>query len=336
MDATNRTPGKCLTVVATDKEWRNYIVPILKYSFDIDMDGKATLANVQSDIDLVDTYYGEDASRSSIRRPSQLFDFKPGTDIVVIAEAHPPADRGATQVDVMLQVGPIHKIVRAYGFRVWRKSAFGGVVPGPSMPIRAPVPLIYELAWGGQDLSDPAHPVGEPQNFVGRGISTNQDSLVDTPAAQLEDPDNPIGSRTVRPAALGAIHRHWQPRVSYAGTYDQVWMDTRMPLLPSDFHPRFHVCVPDDQWSATPLNSDVPIQVLNAAPSGIFSCQLPRIAPGFYSIVQGQRQHHATHLDTILVNAVERRVELTWRAAVPMPLKLEMINRIEVFEKAVI
>ncbi|HMA93882.1 MAG TPA: hypothetical protein VKP30_14425, partial [Polyangiaceae bacterium] len=63
---------------------------------------------------------------------------------------------------------------------------------------------------------------------------------------------------------------------------------------------------------------------------------LPRLAPGFSSVVSGQRQDHRTHLDTILVNAVERQIELTWRAAIPMPKKLEMLERIRVVEKQVL
>ncbi len=140
----------------------------------------------------------------------------------------------------------------------------------------------------------------------------------------------------MKPAAFGAIHRHWQPRLSYAGTYDQVWQETRMPILPEDFDNRFHVCVPEDQWSPVPLRSDERIEVLGVIPEGTFFCQLPRIAPGFSSVIQGKLTAHRTHLDTVLINAVERKVELTWRAAVPMPRKLEMVERIVVLEKQVL
>jgi hypothetical protein len=64
--------------------------------------------------------------------------------------------------------------------------------------------------------------------------------------------------------------------------------------------------------------------------------QLPRIAPGFSAVAFGKRQEFRTQLDTVLVNAIERRVELTWRVAIPMPKKLEMLERILVFEKKVI
>ncbi|MGC4070375.1 MAG: DUF2169 domain-containing protein [Polyangiaceae bacterium] len=204
------------------------------------------------------------------------------------------------------------------------------------MPIRKPIALTYENAWGGQDVSEPETPVGEPRNFVGRGIARDPRMLVGQPAAQLEDPEFPIGVRGAKPAAFGAIHRHWQPRISFAGTYDKTWEETRMPLLPADFDSRFHVCVPEDQWSSSPLRSDEPIEVLGVTPEGLFSCQLPRIAPGFSSVISGQRKDYRTHLDTILVDVMARRVELTWRAAIPLPKKLEMVQRISVVEKEVI
>jgi hypothetical protein len=336
MDVWNKTAGHCETVIAADKDGRQYVVPILKYTFDIGVGGFVKPAKEPSPIDIADTYYGEEPAASSIRRPSQLFEAKPGTDVVLIAEAHPPTDREVTQLDVMLRMGPIRKIVRAYGFRVWQVAAFGGLTAGPAMPIRKPIPLTYELAWGGVDLTDPANPLAEPRNYSGRGICREPKRLVGQPAAQLEDPERPIGSRGVRPAAFGAIHRHWQPRFSFAGTYDQAWQDARMPLLPVDFDNRFHVCVPEDQWSPTPLRSDEPIEVLGVVPEGLFSCKLPRISPGFSSVIQGKRQDYRTHLDTVLINAVERKVELTWRAAVLMPKKLEVLEKIEVVEKEVV
>ncbi len=109
-----------------------------------------------------------------------------------------------------------------------------------------------------------------------------------------------------------------------------------MPILPNDFDNRYHVCVPEDQWCATPLRGDEPIEVLNVTPEGLFSCQLPRIVPGFSSVTLGKRQEHRTHLDTLLINAVERKVELTWRAAIAIPKKLEMIDRVLVFAKEIV
>ena len=65
---------------------------------------------------LVDETYGPDPSKSSLRRPSDLCDFKPGTDVILVGHAHAPRS-GATHVDVSMRVGPVAKTVRAFGPR---------------------------------------------------------------------------------------------------------------------------------------------------------------------------------------------------------------------------
>lgn len=332
----NATQGRHITVPIKDKAGRPHLVCILKLTFAVSAVGKVECLGAEgADPDLVDTYNGDDVAASSIRRPSQVFDFKPGTDVILLGHAFPP--RGsATRVDVSLRFGPIAKTVRAHGLRVWQSGTFGGLTPGPSLPVREPIPLVYELAWGGTDLRNPDKPLGEPRNYVGRGISREPRALVGQPAAQLEDPKHPIGGSDSVPTAFGAIHRHWQPRASFAGTYDQAWMKTKMPLPPDDFDPRFHVAVPPDQWSLAPLRGDELCEIHGATPAEVWRFQLPRIAPGFSSIVGGRTQEHRTHLDTILIDADAGRVELTWRAAVPLPRKYQMLERVRMVEKSVL
>ncbi|XXX80857.1 DUF2169 domain-containing protein [Sorangium sp. So ce134] len=337
MNVLNLTKGRTFAVPIKDKTGRAYLATLLKYTFAVGPTGRVELLGRDAaEVDLVDTYQGEDPARASIRRPSQLFEQKPGTDVILLGHAHPPPRGSVTHVDVSLRAGPVQKTVRAHGLRVWKAGAFGGVSPGPARPVREPIPLAYELAWGGTDVSDPQRPVCEPRNPVGRGVAREPRSLVNQPAAQLEEPSRPAGSAGSAPASFGPIHRHWQPRASFAGTYDEAWMKTKMPLLPDDFDPRFHVCVPPDQWSPAPLRGDEPCEIRGATPEGVWRFQLPRIAPGFSSVAGGRVQDHRTHLDTLLVDADAMRVELTWRAAVPLPRKYEMLERVRVIEKTVL
>jgi hypothetical protein len=337
VDVRNHTRAKHVAAPYKDTTGRNLYVVILKYTFVVKPQGKVELDGVTGAAPrLVDEYHGKDPSTSSIKRPSQLFDFKPGTDLLLLGHASPPPSGTATHVDVSLRWGHLAKTVRAHGLRAWRAGTFGGLAPGPARPIRDPIPLIYEVAWGGIDWTDPARPLGETRNYVGRGVAADPKKLIDQPAAQLEYPDRPLGGRDNVPASFGAIHRHWQPRASFAGTYDQAWMDNKMPLLPDDFDPRFHVSVPPDQWSPAPLRGDEPVEIGGATPEGIWRFQLPRLAPGFSSFVEGRRAEHRTHLDTILVDADARTVELTWRAAIPIPRKYQMLERVLVFEKRVV
>lgn len=328
MNVINRTDGKHLALPMKDRDGASRLVVIVKYTYRATPRGKIERDDDGAAPRAVDVPNGRDLATSSVRLPSDVFDVKPGTDVVLVGDAHPRP--GSAYSDVTLRVGPIAKTVRAHGLRVWRRGMLGGIVPGPAMPLRAPVPLVYELAWGGLDASTPDKPLGEPRNYVGRGIARDPKVLVDQPAAQLELPSRPIGERGNVPASFGAIHRHWQPRASFAGTYDERWAEARMPLLPADFDPRFHVCVPHDQWSPSPLSPSEPIEVSGATEDGLWLVRLPDEAPRFSSVIGGARRAHATHLDTVLVDARDRRVELTWRASIPAPPKLELIDEVRV------
>ena len=336
MDVQCMIDGKYLVVPMKDRTGRDVMTVILKRTFAVGPSGRVEFCEDGAEVDLIDTSNGEDPGKSSIRRPSQLFDHKPGTDVILLGHAHPPVRRTVGHVDVSVRVGEVQKTVRAHGLRVWHRGTFGGISPGPALPIREPVPLVYELAWGGMDDTDPLHPQGEARNYVGLGISRDPGALVDGRAAQLEYPDHPIGTRNNVPASFGAIHRHWQPRASFTGTFDQAWMDTRMPLLPKDFDERFHISVPPDQWSTTPLRGDEMFEVEGATLEGAWRFQIPRFLPGFSSFGQTGRVEHRTHLDTILIDADAYRVELTWRASVPLPRKHEMLERVRIFEKTLV
>jgi hypothetical protein len=55
---------------------------------------------------------------------------------------------------------------------------------------------------------------------------------------------------------------------------------------------------------------------------------LPRHVATFRSEVRGVLRDHPTHLDTFLVDADRRRVELTWRASFPMPRRVGYLETI--------
>lgn len=323
MNVQNRTDGKHLALPMKDREGNGRLVVIVKYTYRVGARGAVERDTDGADPHPIDVPNGDDPAKSSIKIPSDVFEHKPGTDVVLVADAHPRA--GATHVDVSLRMGPVQKTVRAYGLRVWQRGMLSGVTPGPALPMREPLPIVYELAWGGVDVSNPEKPLAEPRNHLGRGVTRDPGKLVGQAASQLEMPD-----KANVPASFGAIHRHWAPRAGFAGTYDQAWMDTRMPLLPLDFDTRFNVCVPHDQWSPAPLTGDEPIEIMSATEDGAWRVQLPREAPAFSSIISGERRMHATHLDTVVIDARERRLELTWRVSILSPPKLEMIDEVRI------
>lgn len=321
-------PGAHLAVPMKDLDGAPLLVILYKHAFRVSRGGVPSFdEETPPEPCLADECWEDDPATSSIKRPSDLAPFKPGTDVLLVGHAHPGRD---PFVDVSLRMGPIQKAVRAHGLRVLQAGSFGGLSAGPARPLREPLPLRWELAQGGIDRADPDRPAQDPKNPLGRGFTKTPKSLVGQPAPQLEDPAHPFGSHHAEPANFGAIHRHWQPRVGFAGTYDQEWMDTRMPLLPLDFDDRYHVTVRPDQWSPRPLLGDEPIEVLNATADGRWNATLPRVTPRFRACTDGVWQDLPTHLDTILLEPDRRRVELTFRASLVLPPKWERVQAAEI------
>src|SRR5262249_27994042 len=146
----------------------------------------------------------------------------------------PPAGAPRSEVDVSLRLETgkrtLHKTVRVYGPRVWYEATFGPA-PGPAASLVA-TPLVYELAFGGADETNPHDPLVEWRNPAGTGVARDRRSLLGRPAPRIDDPHAPAGSRGAAPAGFGPIPPHWEPRSGFAGTYDARWRRDRAPIAP--------------------------------------------------------------------------------------------------------
>jgi len=315
----NLTPMETACLPMEDRHGRAVLLTVAKLTFAVSATGEWTVLERGAPIRRADVPVS-DEPYASIHYPSDYVDEKPGTDVIFIGTAYPSASSpNATEQDVSVRVGLLHKTIRVYGPRVYQASGITSVTPGPARPL-APTPLRYELAWGGRDETDPHRIEVHQPNPAGRGFAESRQRLVDAPAHQLELSSTLLEANT-EPAGFGPIAGSWQPRLSYAGTYDAAWRRERAPIAPADFDPRFHCCAHPDLYSPTPLDGTEPVEVLGATPEGIWRFQLPHYQPRFISTRQGLETEHATHLDTFLIDGDERRVEPTWRVSVPLPRK---------------
>lgn len=328
----NRTPMVVQSLPMDDRHGREVLVVIAKITYAVSPGGFATIAAPQAPIRLEDELTS--SSRwASPRYASDAIDHKLGTDVLLIGTAYPPSGRAVTDFNVSLRVEAshlaIHKVVRVYGPRVWYAGATG-VVPGPAATA-GPTPMVYERAFGGQDETRPGECVIDRRNPAGTGFSVDRARVLGTPAPALEDPRAPLWSRTPAPAGFGPIAASWSPRAERAGTFDEGWSRERAPLRPLDFDPRHTSVAPADLWSEGALEGDEMVEVLNATPEGTWRFRLPRYSPRFESIIRGDKQALATHLDTFLIDADAGRVELVWRASILMPMKSEHLETVRIF-----
>jgi hypothetical protein len=291
-----------------------------------------------AEVRFADVMWDEDApEKSSVKYPSDVCIRKPSTDVVVVGSAEAPYLPRVKQLDVLVRVGPVKKLLRVFGTRVWYRGvttlALSPPEPFQTQPVR------WEYAFGGYDDSDPTKPIEEPRNPVGRGLARDRSTLVDQPGPSVEDPTDLITNDKSRPApaGVGALGRHWMPRRQYVGTIDDLWKKERMPLLPLDFDERYNQLATPELIAPAPLRGGEPAEIVNMSALGSLRFELPRIAFHVGATFDDKtKKEYRSMLDTVVVMPTDRRLEMTWRTALLVPRPARKLRSIEVHEKTIL
>jgi hypothetical protein len=331
LEIRNKTPFQTAIVPYMDKEGYDFAAIVIKGSFDIGKGSVLLVSDLQSPLVWGDEFYGEPGT-SSVKYESDVCPVKKGTDLVMRGYAYAPRD-GATVVDVNLQVGSVSKAVRVYGTRKWVKSLGAWRWTDPATFDR--IPLMYEKAFGGGDMSDPAKPDYEKRNPVGTGFSVSKKNLEGRLLPNFEDPKELIRSWTDKPApaGFGFIGRSWAPRVKYAGVYDDRWQKERFPMLPFDFDELFFNGASPDLVAQPHLKGGEPVKVLNTSREGTLQFTLPKRYFDISVRIKGKENPLVPILDTVIIELEEKRVLLTWRVAFPCFRKFLYIDCVKIKEK---
>ena len=224
--------------------------------------------------------------------------------------------------------------MRVCGDREWRRARGGFELTEPA-PFTT-MPLVYENAYGGADPVDPSRG-RDDRNPVGKGYASDASlqELERIAAPNIELRERPIGSITERPepAGLGFVARHWQPRRALAGTYDDAWREQRCPLLPLDFDPRSYAAASTGLTTDGHLGGGEPVALVNVSREGRSEFALPARSLVVTASIAGRRNEQPLQLDTVVLEPNERRVMLTWRAALPCHWNLAMVDWIRVNDR---
>ncbi|MFY0529564.1 DUF2169 family type VI secretion system accessory protein [Archangium gephyra] len=315
----NKTPLVLEPLFLADEEMRPLLTLVVKATYVIGRDG-LTLAEEQVPVNVAGEYWGVPEESSYRYEPECAF-IKPATDVVLVGHAHAPA-RGTTEVLAALQVGPVRKMVRVVGERVWFKS-MGSISMTKPQPFER-MPLRYERAFGGWDRTDPdpAKHGFEPRNPVGVGFRASLRNFAEgLRLPNLEDPEQPLQrfGQGIAPAGFGFVSPHWQPRASLAGTYDEAWNQKRKPLLPKDFDQRHFNAASPGLVAPGFLKGGEPVTLVGVSALGRLSFALPRVMPKATVELAGDDDvHPALNLDTIILDMDEHRAFLLWRGSVPL------------------
>lgn len=313
-ELTNRTPFAADRTVTRDLDGAELWVVAVKAAFDIHRDGTTAVSDKQLEVLHLPQYVGP-PGRSGLVYDLDMIPGKPTTDVLVNGCAH--AARPSLFVDVGMSVGPVRKVLRVFGDRVWRKTSTGPKIGDP-VPFER-LPIMYERAFGGADpvVTDPARLPCEGRNPVGAGFATRPEWLENRPLPNVERQDSLISSWKDRPepAGFSALPPQWLPRASLAGTYDRAWEEERFPLLPLDLNERFFQSAPLDQQTPKPLHGGEAVLLRNLTPDGLLQFSLPSIVLGFRTVIGNESIEHRGKLHTVIVEPEFPRVILIWHAA---------------------
>lgn len=334
LEVRNDTPFQVAILPGLDASGADYAAVVVKATYALADGGRRVEpAEEQAPVQHADACSG-DPGVSSVRYASDAGPHKVGTDVVLNGHCYPPGGRPAPVADVGFLVGPVRKVARVFGERLWYQ-ALGSWKISPPVPFEK-MPLAWERAFGGADTThpDPRKHAVEARNPVGRGFiaARTAERMEKLPLPNLEKHTELITSWDDRPepVGFGFTAPDWLPRRTFGGTYDDAWRRTRAPFLPLDFDVRFHSAAAPGLVVTPHLLPGAPVRVVGASPEGELGFAVPDARLEVVVHLKGRRLEPELKLDTLVVEPDVPRALLTWRAVVPCPRQLLYLDRVEV------
>jgi hypothetical protein len=332
MKLENLTPFEADRFAVMDEIGADLLLVIIKATYKWDEQGKLSIADKQEKIEMADQYYDQ-PDNSSIRYASDFSFDKVATDIAVRGSAWAPKGLARESL-ISMQVGKLKKTIKVTGDRYWVKT-MGGLTMSDPKPFDK-IPLMFERAYGGTDLSNPdlTKHDREARNPVGVGFRAKSSTLnmEDTRLPNFEDPENLIKSPGDKPipAGFGFIGPSWQPRLSYAGTYDEAWQKGRMPLLPTDFDKKFFNSVPPDMIYDGYLEGKEQVLISGMSPKSKINFILPGDLPSVMIDMAGlEEQSIEMKIDRLFISSDEYVVIMVWNGCIRIPVEFREIENIK-------
>lgn len=172
---------------------------------------------------------------------------------------------------VSVSLGAVSKELYMFGDRHWIKGM--GIGWGVSDPVPfTEMPVSYTNAFGGKDYAP---------NPLGKGLDEVEGETGPViPVPNIEYADQLIGSPKdkPRPASFNKIDIMCEQRIASAGTYDQKYIETRMPGFPDDLDYKYFNDAAMDQWIAGYFKGDEQYEIRNMHPEhALIKGQIPGV-----------------------------------------------------------
>ncbi len=278
-----------------------------------------------------DEYWGDPAS-SSLKKVAAFHGLKPATDIALIGHAWAPVDQPQTVMDVSLTIAELSNTIRVFGDRYWDAGNITAPQPFTSMP------LLYEKAYGGTHSEDNAVLASNDFNPVGCGFvgQRQAEQLNGLALPNLESPQNLIQAPgdIIDPVGFGFIAPSWQPRLSYAGTYDEVWQAQRAPYLPEDFDKQFYNMAHPAMIYPGFLQGGERVILSGVNPHGDVVFDLPKVAFDVVVHIKNKQEKLNMQLETLLIESDDLQFTMNWKAALACDKAVPDIRQIDIHAKS--
>lgn len=328
MELTNQTPFPPFVFESFGPSDEPLHVVFCRGTFDIQADGKLTVADEQQPVVLADKYRTEPL-RSSVEVDTDLVPYKANTDITLNADAYSSGGVPKTDWLVHMRIGALQYSLRVTGPRQWEFSRIGGWKLTKALPVNH-VPLHYEYAFGGKQIQDNEETVFE-ENPVGVGFANPKfaDTSLPIRAPQIEFPDDPVTQIGVihRPAGCGPIAKHWLPRRNRCGTADAKWKESRWPMRPTDFDFGYYQCAPNGLRYRGYINGNEKVEICGCSVQGKKTFQLPGLSIAALLVGKGfSITVRPMLVDTLHIDLGREQAYLTWRLTEPKTSELEQIS----------
>ena len=330
----NNTPFQAALTCMTGVQGEEEAVVAVKATFELPLSGEQIrLSENQVPILYQDEYWGQ-PQMSSLKYPMDVVLGKAGTDIGLIGHAYSRREIPVQELVVSMRVAALFKEIRVFGDRHWRKRS---MFPDYEMTAASPfikMPLVFERAFGGTDLThaNVKKRGGELRNPVGTGYRINDHAVAEHNLPNLEDPRQLISGWRDKPtpANLGFIASSWQPRLQYAGTYDDAWRKERMPILPEDFNIRFFNYAMPDLCAIPFLQGGEQVYLTNLSQHGDLSFRLPQYKISLIFQVGESKHTRKALLYTVLFEPDDDRLQLVWGCALNCNQSAEKLRYLKI------
>ncbi|MGD9507414.1 MAG: DUF2169 domain-containing protein [Geminicoccaceae bacterium] len=297
-------------------------------------DGPLELADEQPAPPMADSHLANPAE-SSLHVPGQCVPDRPGAEVYLHGSAWARAGKPVTELRTRLRVGTCRKEVHLLGDRWWVHTATGIGATKPEPFVR--LPLVYERSYGGTGRdADGRIVVQEARNPIGRGCYATAEDAAHKALPNLELPGERIGAWNDRatPWGYGAVPGSWQPRLAWAGTYDEAWAEQRAPLWPRDADNRYFCAAAPGLAASDPFRGGEPVLLDGFSPDGVISFRLPEmrlVAKSYYALSEARGE---MALEGVLLEPDHGAVTLFWRRAIPMgpPANLHLASVLRLLE----